>query len=501
MPLSYAGIALLAVLALGFVLLGTLRGYYRQQEVTYLSGNAAAIAEEIAPLLASGDSLTLQSQIAGFSFLSQARVEVLDETGQVTVADSGELGTFTPAIAVSPGENGLLDGLGVVEDEVTIIVEEQIETEEEEIFSQRVVTRTNRVPARGSLYGFNLGVGPTAADERSDLAVKVPVVDESGNVVGQVSLSQGPARGRDILRSVALGWAIAGAIAILLAALAGWLVSRRLTRPLLALTTTTGHMADGDLSARADVQRADELGILGHSFNRMADRVENTVNSLRQFTADAAHELHTPLTALQTDLQLLESGHDPAQQERLARAQIQAGRMQNLVDNLLELSKLESESVMGERPFINLNQLVRTTGELYASQAEQAGLVFEMQLPDQSILIPADESQLQRALVNVLDNSLKFTSAPGTIDLSLAAEQGMVVIVVRDDGIGIPAEDLPQLFGRFHRGRNAAGYAGSGLGLAIVQEIMAWHNGRVTIESGDWGTEVQLILPGGSLEE
>jgi signal transduction histidine kinase len=150
---------------------------------------------------------------------------------------------------------------------------------------------------------------------------------------------------------------------------------------------------------------------------------------------------------------------------------------------------------MGIRDSFNLTQLVQITGERVASQAEQADLAFEMQLPHQPIVIRGDESQLQRALVNVLDNSLKFTPPPGKIVLALATEGETAAITVRDTGIGIPMEDVPQLFNRFHRGHNTAGYAGSGLGLAIVREIMARHNGRVAIESGDWGTEVKLVLP------
>jgi signal transduction histidine kinase len=130
-----------------------------------------------------------------------------------------------------------------------------------------------------------------------------------------------------------------------------------------------------------------------------------------------------------------------------------------------------------------------------ASQAEQAGLDFTMQLPDSPITVQGDESQLQRALDNVLDNSLKFTPPLGQISLSLAAEGETAVIVVRDSGIGIPADDMPQLFNRFHRGRNTAGYPGSGLGLAIVNKISERHDGRVHVNSGAWGTEVRLILP------
>jgi two-component system sensor histidine kinase BaeS len=309
-------------------------------------------------------------------------------------------------------------------------------------------------------------------------------------------LSQGPAYGSAILRSVAWGWAIAGFIAILLAALIGWLASRRLTKPLAALTAVTGHMADGDLSVRADIERADELGILSDSFNQMAAQVENTVTTLRQFAADASHELHTPLTALQTDLQLLaEGGSKAEQQQRMLRAQGQAVRLQALADSLLDLSRLEAEPVSAERPLLNLTELVQTTGELVASQAEQAGLDFQMDVGETAVTLRGDAARLQQALLNLLENSLKFTSVPGEIGLSLVEEGKTAVITIRDTGIGIPPEDLPKLFTRFHRGVNTASYLGSGLGLAIVKAIIINHGGEVTIENVESGTKAQIRLP------
>jgi signal transduction histidine kinase len=254
-------------------------------------------------------------------------------------------------------------------------------------------------------------------------------------------------------------------------------------------------MANGEFSARASVNRRDELGILGQSINQMAEQVEGTVNSLRRFTADAAHELHTPLTALQMDLQLLDADADPLQKQRVARAEEQAQRLQDLAERLLELSQLEAEAEARPQQLIDLKALVQTAGELYASRAEQAGIDFEMHLPEGAILILADDKQLQTAVANILDNSLKFTAAPGSVVLSLVAADDRAVVTVQDSGIGIPEEDIGQLFNRFHRGRNAAGYAGSGLGLAIVQEIMLKHHGQVSLKSGEAGTEVQLILP------
>ena len=495
LPLSYAAIALLAVLALGIALLGTLRSFYRQQELAYLTDNATAIAEEIAPLLAAGDQPALEAKIAGYAFLTQTRIQLLGETNQELLADSGPADLISPAISIGVQEADLLPPLGSVAEEVMIVVEKQQKTGEGEVSSQRIVTRTSTLPAQGSLYGFTLGGDLTAVTDRSNLVVDVPVHNSNGELLGLIRLSQGPAYGRDILRSVASGWAVAGTVAVFLAALVGWLVSRRLTQPLQALTIVTGLMAEGDLSARADVYRSDELGFLGHSFNRMADQVENTVKSLRQFTADAAHELHTPLTALQTDLQLLANSDDPQQQQRVARAQDQAQRLQDLADGLLELSWLQAGTRSSELTNFNLTNMVQAIGEIYASQAEQADIAFEMHLAEQEIRFIGDETQLQRALVNILDNSMKFTSAPGKISLSLTLENDALLTTVRDTGIGIPSEDRALLFNRFHRGRNTAGYPGSGLGLAIVQEIMLRHQGQIVVESGAWGTEVRLILP------
>jgi signal transduction histidine kinase len=496
LPFSYAAIALLAVLVLGLTLLGTLRGFYRQQEMSYLMGNAEVIAQEIAPLMADDQRPLLQSQIEIFSFLTQTRIQVLDNTGLSVLADSGEFGDFFPDLSIDSGGTSLLDAFNIGEDEVTIVIEEEQELADGTLSSQKTVTRTSQIAAQGSLYGFNLVDVPTAVDERSNLVGETLILNDTGEMVGQVRLSQGPAYGSVILQSVAWGWVIAGSIAILLAALIGWRASRRLTQPLGALTAVTGRMAAGDLSVRTDVERADELGVLGNSINQMAAQVEKTVVTLRQFAADAAHELHTPLTALQTDLQLLTEGGTAVEQKtRIQRAQNQAIRLQTLADSLLDLSRLEAEPMQKEQPLFNLTQLVQTIGELAASQSEQAGLDFQMDLPETAVFIHGDTARLQQAIQNLLDNSLKFTPVPGEIWLSLAEEGETTVITVRDTGIGIPPEDLDKLFTRFHRGVNSAQFAGSGLGLAIVKAIVTNHNGEVTIENGSNGTQAQIHLP------
>ena len=284
-------------------------------------------------------------------------------------------------------------------------------------------------------------------------------------------------------------------MAVLLAGLAGWLASRRLVRPLLTLTDVTSRMAGGDLAARTAVQRQDELGILGGSFNKMADQLASTITTLLQFFADSPHELHTPLTALQTDLQTLRQTElEPGQAAKIARAQEQAMRLQTLTNSLLDLSRIEANT-NGDSEMVNLNQLVQATAELFASRAEQNDIQFGLTLPDMPLQVRGSPLRLRQAVQNLLDNALKFTPAGGEVTVALAQEGDFACLTISDTGIGIPEEDMPHLFGRFHRGRNTADFPGNGLGLAIVQAIVAGCNGRITLYPLTPGTQVQLHFP------
>ena len=295
---------------------------------------------------------------------------------------------------------------------------------------------------------------------------------------------------------MALGWAIAGAVAVVVATAVGWLISLRLSRPLVELTRVTERMAGGDLSTRADIGRRDELGQLAASFNEMAGQVEGTVSTLRRFVADAAHQLHTPLTALRTNIDLMDeekSGGD--RRAVVERAQAQVNRLEALSSGLLDLSQVETGTVYEEWAPTDLVALVRDISELYASEAEQAGLSFGVDLPDEPLTVRGNEAQLRQAIGNLLDNAIKFTSESGEIQVSLHEDDGWAVLAVQDSGIGVPEEDLDHLFERFHRGRNASGFPGNGLGLAIVIAIIEGHGGRVFAENASSGTRFSIRLP------
>ena len=525
LPLSYALIALLTTLALGVILLSALRDFYFEQEQNYLQQNAAAISGQLLPFLTEGLPLpALESQLKGLAFLSQTRVQVLDEAGQV-IADSGSVGNQQNEGALSVEVEVEVDGVaqafsqtvGETADNTTtyrstIIVEEGLffknvqETvtingdpatdvmmsEERRLLAEESLI--SRLPAVGTPYGFSLGTG-TASGPRSQQIIQQPIQGIDGRFLGTVTLSQGPAYGRSVLNSVTWGLLIAGIIAVILAGLVGWWMSRRLTRPLGELTAATTQMAAGNLSVRSPIARQDELGTLSHSFNQMAGQVEETVTALRQFVADAAHELNTPLTALRTNLELVAENTTPkAQLERVQRAEAQVARLETLTNGLLDLSRIETETAVPPHTTINLTNLIQSSNELFASQAEQAGITFQVRAT-QSIDVVGNEEQLRQAIHNLLDNALKFTPSQGSIQVVMRSEGDQALIQVKDTGIGIPQEDQTHLFGRFHRGRNATTYPGNGLGLAIVKAIVDAHEGEIEVKSGDWGTAVTLQLP------
>lgn len=354
----------------------------------------------------------------------------------------------------------------------------------------------SQIPLANTMYGVDLQGGASQPAARSDQVFSQGITSSSGALLGSVALSDGPAYGLDIVTNVAFGWLIASLAGIFIAGLAGWWISRRINAPILVLTASTQRMAAGDLSARAALRDRDEFGALANSFNAMAGRVEETVAALRRFVADAAHELQTPLTALRTNLELAsaESGASGAT-AYLEDAQGQVERLNHLVRELLGLSRLEAGVETARMAPLDLAAFAQLASEPYAAQAEQAGIELAVQVPPEAVMVDGDENQLHHALGNLLDNALKFTPSGGSVTLSVAVEGDWACLRVADTGIGIPPEDLPGLFERFHRGRNAAGFPGSGLGLAIVKAITEVHGGRVSAENGETGACFRICLP------
>jgi signal transduction histidine kinase len=544
LPLTYAAIALLTALALGGVLYLTLNDYYTNQERIYLINRAAAIQGVLSKMVEGGaPPNALEAQVSSLAFFAQARVRLLDNKQHV-LADSGDPSQgdifsvlpLTASVDVKGGSVGILqsqtssaapgDGAGpafrVHQKELTAPISGTVQTNGPNILflfrsttvnanpdamkslppadpgpkpSERQVealpvasqpltdtlVMLSAVPRKVAFSSYDLISNGQDNSQSSNQVVAMSVQDSQGNVAGTIELSGGPAFGGAILESVTKATLAAALLAVLLAAMVGWLVSRQVTRPLTALTQVTHEMAEGDLSARADVLARDEFGALGEAFNQMAGRIEETVGALRKFASDAAHELKTPLTALITDLELIFDDMHTAQLDvsTLERAQSQVQRLNRLMDGLLDLSRLESGQTAAQRQPLDLVPLVQNVCESFAAQAEACNLDFQLKLPSAPVTVSANEGQMRRVLTNLLENALKFNQPGGSVRLQMATIADQVEIEVTDSGIGIPPEDLDQVYQRFHRARNAAAYPGSGLGLAIVKAVVDAHDGQI----------------------
>jgi len=518
LPLSYALIALLATFALGIVLLTTLRGYYAQREFEHLDNNARAIGRVVAEMNRFNLSdEEIQAQLKSLSFLAQARIQLIGTDGAIIV-DSGDgkeprtiALTYNERLASTPDILYFIDKPGLPSVSGTVAsAGTRYEWESSIDVGPSTGAFTPPIPPDDPLFGrrFLMAVAATPwgfglnsereliLEGRSDQLVKTPLFDDANQLMGYVQVSGGPAYGTEIVNGVARALMGAGVIAVVLAAGVGWFISRQMSAPLLLLADATRRMAEGMLSARVSMSREDEFGRLADSFNHMAARVENTVTTLRRFVADAAHELHTPITALHANLELAATDEDHAQQLIFVqRAQEQLQRLEAMTNSLLDLSKLESGATQAERTPVDMVALVSQVNELYASRAEQAGLAFRFDTPDEPVIAEVNEAQLRRVICNLLDNAIKFTPENGLIRVGLRRGFNSIQIWVQDTGIGIPTEDLPYLFNRFRRARNAAAYPGSGLGLAIIKIIIEGHGGQVMVESSEQGTRFSLQLP------
>jgi signal transduction histidine kinase len=521
LPAAYAVISLLVVLVLGGVLYLTLRSYYASQERAYLEAHAEPMTAALSELLLVDRPQDWQTQVNLFSFLARAQVDVLDTEGDILIAadifDDPFFGEARPAtrgffvssetvdgglgfnyLLISPSVGATLrvdDGQLQQVDTPPFIQEPLIGERHSARVENQQITFSSATSPDITFQGIPASFGePMQAEvgerifaERSSEILDNAIVANNGSFLGTLRLSNGPAYGGIIIRGVMSGWLLASVVSVGLAIILGWVASRDVVNPLRTLSIATKHMAAGDLSARALIRREDEFGSLAQSFNDMANQIEETVSTLRRFVSDAAHEINTPITALRTNLELLQG-------VEVERALGQVQRLQDLTSNLLQLSRLESDIELASVDSLEANALVQELAQFYASQAEQAELRLIVQLSEKPLYFRANRAQMQTALSNLLHNAIKFTPKEGTVQISVQGNDALLRFTVEDTGIGIPLEDLPFLFNRFHRGRNAARYAGSGLGLAIVHAIVSRYEGQVKVENCERGAKFVIEL-------
>jgi two-component system sensor histidine kinase MprB len=273
----------------------------------------------------------------------------------------------------------------------------------------------------------------------------------------------------------------------------GWLVGRATMRPVERLTAAAEHVAaTQDLDATIDVQGEDELARLARSFNSMLEALAASRQQQAQLISDAGHELRTPLTSLRTNIEVLMKVRDVPDADKEAllgdvRAQLE--ELTTLVGDVVDLAREDEHRT--EPIEVRLDEIVQRAIE--RSRRRASSVIFDTRLTPGSVR--AHPGTLERAVLNVLDNATKWSPPGGIVKVTL--ERGTHwVLEVKDQGPGIPAEDLPHVFERFYRAASARSMPGSGLGLAIVHQVINEHGGTVAISSPPGGgTLVRIELP------
>jgi heavy metal sensor kinase len=290
-------------------------------------------------------------------------------------------------------------------------------------------------------------------------------------------------------------------VLLLVAAGGGYWLSRRALSPVDSLVRTAREVSGTNLSSRVQkLETGDELQRLSDTLNEMLDRIESAFQRITQFTADASHELRTPVSLIRTEaeLALRRSRGEAEYKESLRHILLEAERTTVLIEQLLSMARADSgRETLNLQP-VDLRQTLRSVVDGWQQVATIRNLQFSASLDDQTSSVQGDETLLRRLADILLDNAFKYTSSPGEVHLSLDQKAGNAVLTVRDSGVGIADEDQTKIFERFYRVDKARSRAqgGTGLGLAIAQWIVTQHRGAIAVESRPGqGSTFRVELP------
>lgn len=447
----------------------------KQQELlqkgTELAGMVHTLQNQSDNLDQLGDLLTNADQYL------DARIWVLNKSRQI-VAMSGRnmVGNKIYSTGFGPGNqgpmgNGMgLQGMGGMR---------ALFNDLTPVFNGQILTKTMDQP----YYGEKMVV------------VAVPIREANGNVIGALLLNAPVTGINKFMQRTYYYVGVGGIVALFLALLVVNRLTRAIVRPLKAMQEAAKAMAKGDYTTRIDVRSNDEIGQLGYAFNSLAEdltnymaEIEKTERLRRDFVANVSHELRTPLTVMRGYTGVLLDGiaDTPAQATTYLRIiQEETIRLERLVKDLLDLSRLQSQTASWNMESIPLTALADSVVDMLKQMAEQKNITLNLATEDTVPYILGSGDRLTQLLLILLDNALKYTPSGGHVTLSIMQDQNHVVLTVTDSGTGIPAEDLPYIWDRFYKADKSHSRAesGAGLGLAIAKQIIERHQAKAEISS------------------
>ncbi len=293
----------------------------------------------------------------------------------------------------------------------------------------------------------------------------------------------------------AFGWG--SGITLVLAFGGGMLLSSGLLRHIEAISKAARTIMAGDFSRRIPVRDADdEFDHLVASLNAMLDRIQSSMETVRQVSTDIAHDLRTPLTRLRQRLELARLRARSSAEWRAATADCiaEVDAILEIFGALLRIAQIESGTAAGEFAEVDLSDLLTTLAEVYEPMAEENNQSFTTKISP-GLRLMADRQLIGQMIANILENAMKHSPSGSHIELSTYVSSSGITVVVSDNGPGIPLSERSNVFNRFYRIDNSRGAPGSGLGLSLVDAIAKLHHARVQLADNDPGLQVNLVFP------
>jgi signal transduction histidine kinase len=341
------------------------------------------------------------------------------------------------------------------------------------------------VQEKGDFYGLFKDTGVPW------LTIEKPFIYKDANgsqkVAGAVYLSTPIPEVLSVRTSLIKLFLISVSIAVFVSVILIYIFSLRLTRPLKQIRNAAKLIAGGEFQKRLNIKSRDEIGELASSFNQMAVALQNLEEMRRGFIANVSHELRTPMTSIRGFIDGILDGVIPPerQAEYLKIVRDETSRLNRLVNDLLDLARMEAGETKLTIKSFNINELIRRCIIKLESIIEQKKLLVEANFEEEEMYVSADADAIERVVINLIHNAIKFTDENGVISLSTYSQKGKIYAAVQDTGIGIEEEELNMIWDRFYKSDKSRGKdkTGTGLGLAIIKNIISEHKQEIWVES------------------
>ena len=315
-----------------------------------------------------------------------------------------------------------------------------------------------------------------------------PVINHEDKYEGAIFFHVNMSTVNESIRQVYLDIMLSSCIAVILAILVVSYITGRITKPVINMNRIVKRYSSGDFEMRIPLETSDEIGQLAASFNVMADELNNLEEARRNFVANVSHELRSPLTSMRGFLEAMQDGTIPeAEHSKYLNIVISENkRMSDMVNDLLDLARIESGQIIIKPEVFDINELIRRTLITFEARIGQKHLEVIVDLGGGACFVKADPSQIAQVLRNLIDNAIKFSPDSGTLTLGTHALRRQVSVMVADSGCGIDKSDLEHIFERFYKAEKAhtpKGGTGTGLGLSIAKRIIDQHQQTIRVQS------------------